>query len=62
VWRWDQAEPFGNNPADEDPDGNSVAFDWASPEISDTFDRCDDDIGGVRWREERMQLSSSGRR
>jgi RHS repeat-associated protein len=27
VWRWDQAEPFGNNPADEDPDGNSVAFD-----------------------------------
>ena len=27
VWRWDQGEPFGNNPADEDPDGNSVAFD-----------------------------------
>jgi RHS repeat-associated protein len=27
VWRWDQQEPFGNNPADEDPDGNSVAFD-----------------------------------
>ena len=27
VWRWDQAEPFGNNPADEDPDTNSVAFD-----------------------------------
>ena len=27
VWRWDQAEPFGNNPANEDPDGNSVAFD-----------------------------------
>jgi len=27
VWRWDQAEPFGNNPADEDPDANSVAFD-----------------------------------
>jgi len=27
VWRWDQAEPFGNNPADEDPDDNSVAFD-----------------------------------
>ncbi|MEX2198615.1 MAG: RHS repeat-associated core domain-containing protein [Burkholderiales bacterium] len=21
VWRWDQAEPFGNNPADEDPSG-----------------------------------------
>jgi len=27
VWRWDQAEPFGNNSADEDPDANSVAFD-----------------------------------
>jgi RHS repeat-associated protein len=27
VWRWDQVEPFGNNPADEDPDANSVAFD-----------------------------------
>jgi RHS repeat-associated protein len=27
VWRWDQGEPFGNNPADEDPDANSVAFD-----------------------------------
>ena len=27
VWRWDQQEPFGANPANEDPDGNSVAFD-----------------------------------
>ena len=27
VWRWDQAEPFGNNPANEDPDGDGVAFD-----------------------------------
>jgi RHS repeat-associated protein len=27
VWRWDQGEPFGNNPADEDPDGNTIAFD-----------------------------------
>jgi RHS repeat-associated protein len=27
VWRWDQAEPFGANPAAEDPDANSVAFD-----------------------------------
>ncbi|MGD9953450.1 MAG: RHS repeat-associated core domain-containing protein [Burkholderiales bacterium] len=27
MWRWDQAEPFGSNPADEDPDANSVAFD-----------------------------------
>jgi uncharacterized protein RhaS with RHS repeats len=21
VWRWDQAEPFGVNPADENPSG-----------------------------------------
>jgi len=27
VWRWDQQEPFGANPANEDPDANSVAFD-----------------------------------
>ncbi|MGE3425118.1 MAG: RHS repeat domain-containing protein [Dehalococcoidia bacterium] len=27
VWRWDQQEPFGNSPANEDPDANSVAFD-----------------------------------
>jgi len=27
VRRWDQGEPFGANPANEDPDGNSVAFD-----------------------------------
>jgi RHS repeat-associated protein len=27
VWRWDQQEPFGNNPANEDPDANFVAFD-----------------------------------
>jgi hypothetical protein len=26
VWRWDQQEPFGNNAANEDPDGNSIAF------------------------------------
>jgi RHS repeat-associated protein len=24
VWRWDQAEPFGNNPADENPSGLGV--------------------------------------
>lgn len=30
------------------------ARNWASPGISDTFDRCDDDIGGVRWQKERM--------
>jgi RHS repeat-associated protein len=27
VWRWDQTEPFGANPANEDPDANSVVFD-----------------------------------
>ena len=27
MWQWDQQEPFGSNPADEDPDANSVAFD-----------------------------------
>ena len=27
VWRWDQAEPFGSNPVNDDPDGNSVTFD-----------------------------------
>ncbi|MDX1374033.1 MAG: RHS repeat-associated core domain-containing protein [Burkholderiales bacterium] len=26
VWRWDQQEPFGNNPANEDPDGDGIAF------------------------------------
>ena len=27
MWRWDQAEPFGDSAPNEDPDGNSVAFD-----------------------------------
>ncbi len=26
VWRWDQAEPFGNSPADEDSDGDAITF------------------------------------
>ena len=26
VWRWDQQEPFGNSPANDDPDGDSVNF------------------------------------
>ncbi len=26
VWRWDQQEPFGANPANEDPDGDGIAF------------------------------------
>lgn len=28
VWRWDQVEPFGVNVANEDPDGNSVTFEF----------------------------------
>jgi RHS repeat-associated protein len=28
VWRWDNQEPFGNNPANEDPDGDSIAFEF----------------------------------
>ena len=28
VWKWDQAEPFGSNVANEDPDGNTVAFSY----------------------------------
>lgn len=26
VWRWDQDEPFGASPPNEDPDGNSVTY------------------------------------
>lgn len=26
VWKWENADPFGNNAANEDPDGNSQAF------------------------------------
>jgi RHS repeat-associated protein len=28
VWKWDQQEPFGVNVADEDPDSNSMAFEF----------------------------------
>jgi len=35
---------------------------WVSPGIPDTFDRCEDDIGGVRWREDGSLRSSSVRR
>ena len=33
----------------------------ASPDIPDTFDRCDDDIGGVQWGGGYTVLSSSAR-
>jgi len=28
VWKWEQQEPFGNNVPNEDPDGNSQAFEF----------------------------------
>jgi RHS repeat-associated protein len=28
VWRWDQQEPFGDNPANQDPDGDAIAFSY----------------------------------
>ena len=28
VWRWDQQEPFGNNSAGEDPNGDAIAFSY----------------------------------
>jgi len=34
---------------------------WASPDIPDTFDRCEDAIGGVRWNARNMQRSLSVR-
>jgi len=39
VWRWDRAEPFGSNPANEDPDANSVAFDLPLRLPGQYFDR-----------------------
>jgi RHS repeat-associated protein len=26
IWRWDNQDPFGNNPANEDPDGDNTKF------------------------------------
>jgi len=28
VWKWEQQEPFGVNAANDDPDGNSIAFEF----------------------------------
>ncbi len=28
VWRWDQQEPFGSTPPNDDPDGDGVKFDF----------------------------------
>ena len=32
---------------------------WASPDIPDTFDRWDDDIGGVQWNPQAIDALSS---
>jgi RHS repeat-associated protein len=37
VWRWDQQEPFGNNPADENPSGLGV-FDLPLRFAGQTYD------------------------
>ena len=39
-----------------------IGQDWASLDISDTFDRCNDAIGGVVWEEGDLQPSSNVRR
>jgi len=28
VWKWEQQEPFGENAANDDPDGNAIAFEF----------------------------------
>ena len=47
-------------------DGDFVLYEtaaiWASSDIPDIFDRCEDAIGGVRWNARNMQRSSSERR
>jgi len=35
---------------------------WAFPVLPDTFDRWENDIGGVKWNEGDSRRSSSGRR
>jgi hypothetical protein len=65
---YDAASGAEGNQADEGTRRHKVSdelysLEWASPEIPDTFDRCDDDIGGVRWGAEgSMGMSSSARR
>lgn len=38
------------------------AVKWHRPGIPDTFDRWDDDIGGVEWKGSDTALSSSAKR
>jgi hypothetical protein len=35
---------------------------WASPDIPDTFDSVEDDIGGIKWNAGDLRRSSSVRR
>jgi len=39
VWRWDQAEPFGNDVPNTDPDGDGIAFDFPLRFPGQYFDR-----------------------
>jgi RHS repeat-associated protein len=39
VWRWDQAEPFGNSVPNADPDGDGIAFDFPLRFPGQYFDR-----------------------
>jgi len=57
VWRWDQAEPFGNNPADEDPNANSVAFDLPLRLPGQHFDK----ETGLAYNMARDYASETGR-
>jgi len=39
VWRWDQTEPFGSTPPNDDPDGDGVRFDFLLRFPGQYFDR-----------------------
>jgi len=39
VWRWDQQEPFGATPPNDDPDGDGVKFDFPLRFPGQYFDR-----------------------
>ena len=56
-WENGYCESFNGTLRDELLNGEI----WASPDNPDTFDRCEDAIGGVRWNARSMQRSSSER-
>ena len=39
MWRWDQQEPFGATPPNDDPDGDGVKFDFPLRFPGQYFDR-----------------------